>query len=158
MHAERCVVDKSTLKLLRSQSKRVATGTTTLRTLESIFWMAVVHKSSAEFPGVLPQWTPYEVEDMGMTYEEALDYLIEVLPNEDWTFQTQIMIKPGYRIRSIAGLITNFHQPNSTLLCLVSACLESGGHNHTWQDLYSVALDEHYRFLSYGDGCLLELE
>ena len=158
MHAERCVVDKSTLKLLRSQSKRVATGTTTLRTLESIFWMAVVHKSSGEFPGVLPQWTPYEVEDMGMTYEDALDYLIEVLPNEDWTFQTQIMIKPGYRIRSIAGLITNFHQPNSTLLCLVSACLASGGHNHTWQDLYNAALDEQYRFLSYGDGCLLELE
>ncbi|MBM55940.1 MAG: S-adenosylmethionine tRNA ribosyltransferase [Euryarchaeota archaeon] len=158
MHAERCVLDKSTLKILRSQSKRVATGTTTLRTLESIYWMAVVHKSTGKYPQILPQWTPYETDDMGMSYEDALDYLLEVLPNEDWTFQTQIMIKPGYRIRSIAGLITNFHQPNSTLLCLVSACLKSGGHSHTWKDIYNVALDEQYRFLSYGDGCLLELE
>lgn len=159
MHAERCVVQRSTLELLRSQSRRVATGTTTLRTLESIYWLAVLHKRDGVFPEILPQWTPYEIEDGGMSYEDALDYLLKIISTDDeWTFQTQIMIKPGYRIRSIAGLITNFHQPNSTLLCLVSACLESGGHDQTWKDLYDVALNEQYRFLSYGDGCLIELK
>ena len=64
------------------------------------------------------------------------------------------MIKPGYRIKSIAGLITNFHQPNSTLLC-ISACLNSGGHDEVGV-VYDVALEEQYRFLSYGDS-LLEL-
>ena len=93
-----------------------------------------------------------------LSYEDALDYLLSILPEgENWSFQTQIMIKPGYRIKSIAGLITNFHQPNSTLLCLVSACLESGSCNQNWRELYDIALSKDYRFLSYGDGCLLEL-
>ena len=99
--------------------------------------MAVLHKRNGVFPDVLPQWTPYGDEnEVGeeFSYEDALSYLLEVLPEgEVWTFQTQIMIKPGYRIRSIAGLITNFHQPNSTLLCLVSACLKSGGHRQSWR-------------------------
>ena len=159
MHSERCVVNRSTLELLRAQKRRVATGTTTLRTLESIYWMAIKHKHDGIFPDVLPQWTPYELDDFGMRYNDALDYLLDIIsPELDWSFQTQIMIKPGYRIRSIDGLITNFHQPNSTLLCLVSACLKSGGHNQTWKDLYDVALKEQYRFLSYGDGCLIELK
>ena len=158
MHAERCFVGRATLLKLRSQKLRVATGTTTLRTLESIFWMAIAHKAQGFFPKILPQWTPYELDDKGMSYEDALDYLLSILPEgENWSFQTQIMIKPGYRIKSIAGLITNFHQPNSTLLCLVSACLESGSHNQTWRELYDIALSKDYRFLSYGDGCLLEL-
>ena len=162
MHAERCIVERSVLERLLSQKTRVATGTTTLRTLESIYWMAVLHKRNGVFPDVLPQWTPYGDEnEVGeeFSYEDALSYLLEVLPEgEVWTFQTQIMIKPGYRIRSIAGLITNFHQPNSTLLCLVSACLKSGGHRQSWREVYDVALEEQYRFLSYGDGCLLELK
>ena len=159
MHSERCVVNRSTLELLRAQKRRVATGTTTLRTLESIYWMAIKHKHDGIFPDVLPQWTPYELDDFGMSYNDAIDYLLDIIsPELDWSFQTQIMIKPGYRIRSIDGLITNFHQPNSTLLCLVSACLKSGGHNQTWKDLYDVALKEQYRFLSYGDGCLIELK
>ncbi len=159
MHAERCLIDKSTLKKLKAQTKRVATGTTTLRTLESIYWMAVYHKKHGEFPEILPQWIPYEMDDGGMSYNECLEYLEGVInEKEPWSFQTQIMIKPGYRIRSISGLITNFHQPNSTLLCLVSACLESGNHKQTWKDLYDIALNEEYRFLSYGDGCLIELD
>ena len=151
-------IEKSTLQKLSSQKRRVATGTTTLRTLESIYWMAVYHKEIGVFPEILPQWLPYEMEDGGLSYNDALTYLQGVVEDDEvWTFQTQIMIKPGYRIRSIAGLITNFHQPNSTLLCLVSACLESGNHNQSWQNLYDVALREQYRFLSYGDGCLIEL-
>lgn len=159
MHAESCVLTCSTLQLIRSQNRRIATGTTTLRTLESVYWMAVYHKTNGTFPDILPQWTPYELDDFNMSYEDALDYLMELIPNEGlWTFKTRIMIKPGYRIRSISGLITNFHQPNSTLLCLVAACLESAGFQQSWLELYDVALEEQYRFLSYGDGCLIELK
>jgi S-adenosylmethionine:tRNA ribosyltransferase-isomerase len=160
MHAERCVITRSVLEKLRSQSRRVATGTTTLRTLESLYWMAVVHKQDGQFPDVLPQWTPYELEDCKhakMTYSESMDYLLVAMPDcEQWVFSTAIMIRPGYTIRSVVGLITNFHQPGSTLLCLVSAFLQSAEQEKTWQEIYAIALKENYRFLSYGDGCLLE--
>ena len=159
MHAESCVLTCSTLQLIRSQNRRIATGTTTLRTLESVYWMAVYHKTNGTFPDILPQWTPYELDDFNMSYEDALDYLIELIPNEGlWTFKTRIMIKPGYRIRSISGLITNFHQPNSTLLCLVAACLESAGFSRVGVSFMMLRLKEQYRFLSYGDGCLIELK
>lgn len=156
MHAERCVVSRSTLKNLLAQKRRVATGTTTLRTLESLFWVAVYHGKHGEFPEVLPQWTPYEL-DSDWSYELAIEHLLANAPfvDDEWTFQTQIMIKPGYEVKSIVGLITNFHQPKSTLLCLVATCLSSSA--LSWQEVYQVALDEGYRFLSYGDGCLIEV-
>ena len=156
MHAERCVVTEENLKNLLAQKRRVATGTTTLRTLESLFWLAVYHNQHGEFPEILPQWSPYELST-DWSYEEAMGYLLDNAPFEkgQWTFQTQIMIKPGYRVRSIIGLITNFHQPQSTLLCLVAACLSSSA--LSWKDVYDVALEKDYRFLSYGDGCLIEI-
>lgn len=158
MHAERCVITLDTLSNLLAQTRRVATGTTTLRTLESLYWVAVYHQAHGAFPEVLPQWTPYELVS-NMSYEDAIMYLRENAPFENgvWTFQTQIMIKPGYDIKSVSGLITNFHQPQSTLLCLVAACLGSSGFNKTWKDVYQVALDKDYRFLSYGDGCLIKI-
>jgi len=156
MHAERCVVTEETLKNILAQKRRVATGTTTLRTLESLFWVAVYHNQHREFPEVLPQWSSYELST-DWSYEDAVRYLQENAPfeNGQWTFHTQIMIKPGYRVRSIVGLITNFHQPQSTLLCLVAACLSSSA--FSWKDVYDVALEKDYRFLSYGDGCLIEI-
>lgn len=156
MHAERCVVTKATLNNLLDQKRRVATGTTTLRTLESLFWVAAYHEKHGEFPEILPQWTPFEI-DSSWTYESALQYLLVNAPldNGEWTFQTQIMIKPGYDIKSVVALITNFHQPQSTLLCLVAACLSSSA--LSWKDVYEVALAKDYRFLSYGDGCLIEI-
>lgn len=159
MHAERCVVSYDTLKKLLGQTRRVATGTTTLRTLESIYWVAVYHSEHGEFPAVLPQWSPYDLTSE-WSYEDALEYLMDNAPFEDgvWTFQTQIMIKPGYDIKSVSGLITNFHQPQSTLLCLVAACLSASGFEKTWKDVYSIALEKDYRFLSYGDGCLIEIK
>ena len=145
MHAERCVVTKATLNNLLDQKRRVATGTTTLRTLESLFWVAAYHEKHGEFPEILPQWTPYEI-DSSWTYESALQYLLDNAPfdNGEWTFQTQIMIKPGYDIKSVV-----------TLLCLVAACLSSSA--LSWKDVYEVALEKDYRFLSYGDGCLIEI-
>lgn len=162
MHEERCVITKSSLEKLANTKRRVATGTTTLRTLESLYWMAVVHKETGKFPKVISQWTPYKdgQDHSRLTdfenYEQAMTYLLEnVLFNPidlTWDFQTQIMIKPGYKIQSIVALVTNFHQPGSTLLCLIAACLTT-----PWKDVYEQALAQDYRFLSYGDGCLFEL-
>ncbi len=163
MHEERCVISKNSLEKLASSRRRVATGTTTLRTLESLYWMAVVHKETGNFPKVLPQWTAYnegEVESRSTdfnSYEQSIEYLLDHVAfdtkESTWDFQTQIMIRPGYRIQSIVALVTNFHQPGSTLLCLIAACLKT-----SWKEVYEQALFQDYRFLSYGDGCLLELE
>ena len=161
MHSERCVIHRSDLEKLVLQKRRVATGTTTLRTLESLYWMAIVHMRDGAFPDTLPQWTPDEdsVEPFTSTsYAKAIQYLMDHAPlNEAWSFSTSIMIRPGYKVRSITALITNFHQPGSTLLCLVSACIDSSESTITWQEMYSEALKSDYRFLSYGDGCLLEI-
>ncbi|PCJ80708.1 MAG: S-adenosylmethionine tRNA ribosyltransferase [Bacteroidetes bacterium] len=159
MHAERCIITRKTLHSLASTSRRVATGTTTLRTLESLFWMAVIHYETGEFPQVLGQWTPYNSDRLTCrethfdTYEDAMHYLLKHAPlNPVWDFRTQIMIRPGYKIRSVIALVTNFHQPGSTLLCLIAACMAP-----SWKDVYNKALQENYRFLSYGDGCLIEI-
>jgi S-adenosylmethionine:tRNA ribosyltransferase-isomerase len=159
MHAERCIITREILEELASTHNRVATGTTTLRTLESLFWMAVVHKETGDFPETLGQWTPYK-EDRSISkeaaftsYEESIEYLLKHAPlDSPWDFRTQIMIRPGYKIQSVIGLVTNFHQPGSTLLCLIAAFLGT-----PWKDVYDEALENNYRFLSYGDGCLFEL-
>ena len=84
---------------------------------------------------------------------DALNHALEHAPWVDgsWGFETQLMIKPGYAIRMVDGLVTNFHQPGSTLLCLVAAATGMAA----WKSMYAEALSEGYRFLSYGDGCLL---
>lgn len=158
MHAERCVVRKSSLEEMRTQSKRVATGTTSLRTLESLFWLAAHHRLHGEWLDKVPQRAPYGELDTacqawGWTDQNALDHLLSHgLWNEaQLSFETQLMIVPGYRVRMVHGLITNFHQPGSTLLCLVAAFV--GGND--WKEMYAAALTKGYRFLSYGDGSLL---
>ena len=163
MHEERCVVTKLGLEKLANTKRRVATGTTTLRTLESLYWMAVIHKETGVFPKVIPQWTPYKDGEYNsrltdfVNYEDAINYLLENVEFDSkdftWDFQTQIMIRPGYQIKSIIALVTNFHQPGSTLLCLIAACL-----NTSWKEVYNQALAQDYRFLSYGDGCVIELK
>jgi S-adenosylmethionine:tRNA ribosyltransferase-isomerase len=159
MHSERCIITRETLEKLASTSKRVATGTTTLRTLESLFWMAVVHKETGRFPETLGQWVPYKEghsesrEVVFTSYEDSIRYLLNNAPlDSPWDFKTQIMIRPGYKIQSVIGLVTNFHQPGSTLLCLIAAFLDT-----PWKDVYEEAIENNYRFLSYGDGCLFEL-
>jgi S-adenosylmethionine:tRNA ribosyltransferase-isomerase len=143
---------------MRTQSKRVATGTTSLRTLESLFWLAAHHRLHGEWLDKVPQRAPYGELDTacqawGWTDQNALDHL---LSHGSWneaqlSFETQLMIVPGYRVRMVHGLITNFHQPGSTLLCLVAAFV--GGND--WKEMYAAALTKGYRFLSYGDGSLL---
>ena len=161
MHAERCLLTKHALQSMALQRVRIATGTTTLRTMESLFWWALHWKVYGEWPEVLPQRSPYgelgqKAEALGWTDRDALSAILEHGPwsvKEDLSFETQLMIVPGYRIRMVRGLVTNFHQPGSTLLCLVGAVIGMS----SWRDMYAEALEKGYRFLSYGDGCLLWL-
>ena len=109
--------------------------------------------SRGEFDGVLPQWYPYDENHPGLTPGEALRKILEYLDaNRMQTLiaQTKIIIAPGYRYRIVRGMVTNFHQPRSTLLLLVSAFV--GG---DWLPIYEYALEHDFRFLSYGDACLL---
>lgn len=154
MHIEKIVVQLTALKHLREKLNQpiIPVGTTSMRTLESLFWMAVrLNEGDNSF--TVKQWDPYQliVPEM-ITSGIALDILISYLEENNLdtlTGQTQLMIAPGYTFRFANALITNFHQPKSTLLLLVSALI---GEN--WKTAYSFALDQGFRFLSYGDSCL----
>ncbi|MEO8763913.1 MAG: S-adenosylmethionine:tRNA ribosyltransferase-isomerase [Ginsengibacter sp.] len=133
-------------------------GTTSVRTVESLYWMGIKAMLN---PGIaideleIKQWDVYE-EDMlniGTSPGEALGSLLLFLHQKKagrLLAKTQIIITPGYQFRVVNGMITNFHQPGSTLLLLVAAM--AGGH---WKEIYKYALINNFRFLSYGDGCLV---
>ncbi|MBL7717895.1 MAG: S-adenosylmethionine:tRNA ribosyltransferase-isomerase [Flavipsychrobacter sp.] len=157
MHAEWIDVHSNTVRLLLHglDNGIVAVGTTTLRTLESLYWIGAKLHAGVEvnLAGLaVTQWEPYELL-LEVSAREALLAILAHLENhsqERLLTRTQILIAPGYRFRMIRGLVTNFHQPQSTLLLLVAALIGPG-----WRDVYDYALSHHYRFLSYGDGCLL---
>jgi S-adenosylmethionine:tRNA ribosyltransferase-isomerase len=154
MHAEQFSVSRKTLEILLNHSGPIiAIGTTTLRTLESLFWLGMKLKrlpSDGEL--FLDQWEPYE--DCGtITVRESLESLLTLLIRNnlrELTATTRIMIVPGYKFRLVDQLVTNFHQPRSTLLLLVAAFIGEG-----WKDVYAYALANDFRFLSYGDSSLL---
>lgn len=133
-------------------------GTTSVRTIESLYWMGVksiLHPEISFEKLKIEQWEVYEKEysDSNFSAKEALQSLIEFLNKHEEKrlfIQTQIIIAPGYTFKIINGMLTNFHQPKSTLLLLVSAMI---GKN--WKDIYDYALSHDFRFLSYGDACLL---
>lgn len=154
MHAERIVVQRSFLeRLLATRGKVVAVGTTSLRSLESIYWYgALLRTSPTATPDEVNQWLPYNFKSTE-TRQNILDNLLEHLTRkgeESLELTTSLLIAPSYRLRMADALITNFHQPGSTLLLLVSALV-----GNDWQRIYTHALASDYRFLSYGDGCLL---
>jgi len=133
----------------------IAVGTTSARTIESLYWLGRKAHSAPdiEFPGLaVNQWDAYE-ETNTVPTEAALKSLLEWMDSQNLPqliTTTQLLITPGYRWRLCRGLITNFHQPESTLLLLVASLV---GEN--WRKVYQYALDRGFRFLSYGDGCLL---
>lgn len=148
MHTEIIAVPRSTIAHIQRQlGKIVAVGTTSMRTLESLYFLGC-HPEKA----TVEQFEPYE-NDYSLSVYDALQALLDYL---DRTGQntlhaaTQIMIKPGYTFRIVGQLITNFHQPQSTLLLLVSAFV--GG---DWHTIYDYALSHDFRFLSYGDSSIL---
>ncbi len=161
MHAEFIDVSVAFIEKLLKQLHHpvVAVGTTSLRTLESLYWLGVKTKMN---PAItvevlnVSQWEPYDLLENSITTPEALEALLLWLAQrkmERLVTKTQIIIAPGYTFRIVTGLITNFHQPQSTLLLLVSAIT---GEN--WKKIYGYALENDYRFLSYGDGSLLWIE
>lgn len=170
MHTEYICVHRQTLeKLLRHDVEAIAVGTTSVRTLESLYYMGVfleTHPDATEDELHVQQWAPYErlhtdgqVEhlDGGLidnispkqAIQNVLDYLVRN-ELESLHSSTQIIIAPGYQYKIVKMLITNFHQPQSTLLLLVSAFV-----NGDWRTIYDYALAHQFRFLSYGDSSLL---
>jgi S-adenosylmethionine:tRNA ribosyltransferase-isomerase len=159
MHAEFIEVRRDLLKTLLEQPEqpRVAVGTTSLRTLESIYWMGVklLQDPQATLQDIqLTQWEAYTLPQ-DFSFSASLKALLQQFEKErcdQLLTKTSIMIKPGYRIRSVDAILTNFHQPRSTLLLLIHAFVGSD-----WKIIYDYALANNYRFLSYGDGSLLWL-
>ena len=157
MHAEWIDVSRSFIDtLLKSLSGKIITvGTTSLRTVESLYWIGrkVVSGEWSVVSGGVSQWEAYERNDKDITAEASLSALLDWMKSnklERLVTKTQILIAPGYQFRIINGLITNFHQPQSTLLLLVAALI-----GEDWRKVYDYALKNEFRFLSYGDGSLL---
>ncbi len=153
MHIEHFFVDVDTLNvILEYEGNITSTGTTTVRTLESLYWLGVkILEGSDEF--FINQWDAYSLPQH-YSLKEAMGGLKEYLSNLDKTTlesYTGILIAPGYEFKVIDRLITNFHQPNSTLLLLVSAFTK----DDNWKKIYDYALHNDFRFLSYGDSSLL---
>ena len=153
MHREPFVVSKTLLQRLRDRKgPLVAVGTTSVRTLESLYYIGVSCIERGE-PADVEQWAPYTREHSYST-EEALDAIIGYLERtgkDQLVAGTRIIIVPGFRFRLVDKLVTNFHQPESTLILLVSAFV-----NGDWRSIYDFALEHNFRFLSYGDSSLLE--
>lgn len=158
MHAEYIQVSKANLKnlLKASGNNIIAVGTTSLRTLESVYWLGVktmLHPSIKKNEMHLLQWEAYEINNKNISVTQSIQSLINwmELQHLDILFtKTQLIITPGYEIKMVKALITNFHQPQSTLLLLVAAMA-----GNDWKKIYQHALQNHFRFLSYGDGSLI---
>jgi len=155
MHAEEIHVSLETVEALQDGRPIWAVGTTAARTLESVFLLGRMARAGWELPSLLPQWAAYDAELPACSRAEALEALGQYLRSrgmKGYQGQTQILIAPPYRFRMVDLLMTNFHQPQSTLLLLVAA-----GIGPVWKDLYAEALQKDYRFLSYGDACLFRI-
>ena len=156
MHTETVCVNRRTLeKLIEHNAEAIAVGTTSVRTLESLYFLGLKIKANPQITMEemhVNQWDPYEcVSDI--TAVESIKYIIEWLDRNNKTMlhaSTQIIIAPGYDYKIVKMLVTNFHQPQSTLLLLVSAFVKGD-----WKKIYDYALTHEFRFLSYGDSSLL---
>ncbi|MCJ8165305.1 S-adenosylmethionine:tRNA ribosyltransferase-isomerase [Pontibacter sp. E15-1] len=157
MHAEQLYITRPLLQRLARQLGKpvIPVGTTSMRSLESLYWLGA---KAIQTPDMLlselhvSQWQAYEATALP-TATEAVEALLQYMDRHKTSFlhaSTQIIIAPGYTFRICNGLITNFHQPESTLLLLVSALI-----GEDWRKVYAHALQHDYRFLSYGDSSLL---
>lgn len=156
MHTEFISVTRSFIeKLIAHTGKVIAVGTTSVRTLESLYYIGLILETNPDATSEelkVTQWMPYQ-QTTEISAEKALNNILSYLDRHESDVlmsETQIMIAPGFTFRIVKGIVTNFHQPKSTLLLLVSAFL-----NGNWKAVYDYALDNDYRFLSYGDSSLL---
>lgn len=157
MHTECISIRRKTIeKLLLKEGKIIAVGTTSVRTLESLYYIGIFLESH---PDISPeelsvsQWAPYSTDNKQLTVRQALCIVLDFMDLNNLsvlTAHTQILIAPGYQFKVVNGMITNFHQPKSTLLLLISAFVDG-----KWKEIYDYALSHNFRFLSYGDSSLL---
>lgn len=154
MHSEQIVIHQDNVKrLLDHKGNIVPVGTTSMRTLESLYWYGVKLISSSDKSFLIPKLFPYEIQGEPPSLQESLQAVLDLMianGQQEVTGHTEIMIMPGYDFKVCNGLVTNFHQPGSTLILLVAAFTK----NH-WRKIYEEALSYDYRFLSYGDSNLL---
>lgn len=154
MHREMVIIPwKIIMAFYENPEKIIAVGTTSVRSLESLYWLGLQLENglfNPEKPEV-SQWEPYETEPK-ISLKKSLENILDYLKNsklEQIQFSTQIIILPGYQFKVIEGMFTNFHQPQSTLLLLIAAFL-----GDRWKEIYDYALANNFRFLSYGDSNL----
>ena len=157
MHTEYISVRRSTIeRVMQNFGKIIAVGTTSVRTLESLYYIGVTlaaHPDATSEELVVRQWMPYEDANNRLTPTEALQNILDYLDKHQLNTlitATQIIIAPGYEFKIVKGIVTNFHQPKSTLLLLISAFVKGD-----WKNIYDYAVGHNFRFLSYGDSSLL---
>ena len=157
MHTEYISVRRSTIEqVMQNFGKIIAVGTTSVRTLESLYYIGVTlatHPDATSEELIVRQWMPYEDANNRLTPAEALQNILDYLDKHQLNTlitATQIIIAPGYEFKIVKGIVTNFHQPKSTLLLLISAFVKGD-----WKNIYDYALGHDFRFLSYGDSSLL---
>lgn len=157
MHTEFISVSKDTIKqLLDNTGNLIVVGTTSTRTIESLFFIGKkleTNPSAQPYQLAVSQWEPYQENGVNITPQKALQNILDYLDNnnqDNLISATQIMIAPGYKFAFCDAIITNFHQPQSTLLLLISAFV-----GEDWKKIYKYALSNGFRFLSYGDSSLL---
>ncbi len=157
MHTELISVKRETIeKMLNNDGQLVVVGTTSLRTIESLYYIGVkILKTNPSLLSnlMVEQWEPYDVNNNGFTPKESLKGICKYMDDTNLDVlvaSTRIIIAPGYEFKFVDALITNFHQPQSTLLLLVSAFV-----GEDWKSIYSYAMEHNFRFLSYGDSSLL---
>ncbi|GAB3659204.1 S-adenosylmethionine:tRNA ribosyltransferase-isomerase [Echinicola sediminis] len=154
MHSEQVVIRKENiLNFLHHKGNIIAVGTTSMRSLESIYWYGVkiLNEENKEFS--IPKLYPYQQHRVTADLQKSFEAILEHMENEqvdEITGSTEIFIMPGYEFKVCNGLLTNFHQPGSTLILLVAAFTKN-----SWKEIYKEALSQEYRFLSYGDSSLL---
>jgi S-adenosylmethionine:tRNA ribosyltransferase-isomerase len=159
MHSEHFLVTRETIeKLLRYHDRIIPVGTTSARTLESLYWLGTklrIDPQVIKNELILGQWDAYE-SATSLTVQDALGTVLRLMKENNLSIlraSTSLMIIPGYRFRMMNAIITNFHQPGSTLLLLVSAFV-----GEKWKEIYHYAIDNHFRFLSYGDCSFIQLK
>ncbi|MCT4614578.1 MAG: S-adenosylmethionine:tRNA ribosyltransferase-isomerase [Marinifilaceae bacterium] len=156
MHSESISASKEFIENIISSSKKiVAVGTTSVRSLESLYWLGVKILSGFDNIHKLEQWEAYNL-DQNYSIKESFSAILNYMDDkqlDNFTAYTQIIIAPGYKYRVIKALVTNFHQPQSTLLLLISAIV-----GDKWKDIYSYAMENDFRFLSYGDSSIIFLD
>lgn len=156
MHTEYVAVRRYTIeRLLAHDGKAIAVGTTSVRTLESLYFIGchIMCGDTSDNAMHVMQWEPYEHKEQAPSATEALTAILEYMDSNSLktlNASTQIIIAPGYEYKIVSRLITNFHQPQSTLLLLVSALV-----GDDWHKIYDYALKNDFRFLSYGDSSML---